>query len=196
MSTEWTKISEPERIRALAHPLRLELLDYLREVPEATATECAERTGESVASCSFHLRTLAKYGYIEPAERRGREKPWRLARRGTHDMRPSTEVPGSLAAVVDLGSVWVVREAERVRRFLIDAHRESAEWIDSSTITISDFWATADELAELSADLHKITDRFRGRSQDPTLRPPHARRARLFAVANPDPLPEKGSDND
>ena len=59
-------------------PTRLELLDFLHEAGEATATECSRRLGESVASCSFHLRMLGKYGYIEPAERRGREKPWRV----------------------------------------------------------------------------------------------------------------------
>ena len=196
MTAEWTRISDPERIRALAHPLRLELLDYLREVREATATECADRTGESVASCSFHLRMLAKYDYIEPAERRGREKPWRLTRRGTHDMRPSPEVPGSLAAVVELGSIWVLHETERVRRFLSNAYRESPEWIDSSTITISDFWATTEEMAQLSSDLQRITDRFRDRADDPAVRPVGARRARLFAVANPDPLPENSTDDD
>ena len=72
------RITDPQRIRALTHPLRLELMDVLAEEGAATATRCAELTGESVASCSFHLRMLAKYGYIEPAERTGREKPWRL----------------------------------------------------------------------------------------------------------------------
>src|SRR5690606_31380155 len=76
-------ISDPGRIRALAHPLRLELLDHLRDVGEATATECAAQVGESVASCSFHLRMLAKYGFLERAERRGKEKPWRVVGEGS-----------------------------------------------------------------------------------------------------------------
>src|SRR5687767_497769 len=69
--------SDPERMRALAHPLRLALLQYLDDVGEATATQCARHTGESVANCSFHLRLLARYGFVEPAEQRGRERPWR-----------------------------------------------------------------------------------------------------------------------
>jgi hypothetical protein len=45
----------------------------------ATATRCAEVLGESVASCSYHLGILAKYGYIEPVPGQpGREKPWRV----------------------------------------------------------------------------------------------------------------------
>jgi hypothetical protein len=36
--------------------------------------------GQSVASCSYHLGILGKYGYIElvPGQA-GKEKPWRLA---------------------------------------------------------------------------------------------------------------------
>ena len=66
MTVESSPISEPERVRALAHPLRLALLDFLEDGGEATATRCAEATGESVASCSFHLRILAKYGFMAP----------------------------------------------------------------------------------------------------------------------------------
>src|SRR6478609_1084108 len=69
------RITDPERIRALAHPVRIALLAHLSDVGEATATQCAEAVGESPANCSFHLRMLEKYGYIERAERRGREKP-------------------------------------------------------------------------------------------------------------------------
>lgn len=185
--TDRRRIADPEHIRALAHPLRLDLLDYLGGVAEATATECAAETGESVASCSFHLRMLAKYGYIEPAERRGREKPWRLVR-GTRDMRPSSEVPGSLAAVVELATIGLLRETERIRRFLAQADREETEWVDAATITISDFWATKEELTEMSKGLQSMMERFRSRSDDPSLRPQGARRARLFATINPDPI--------
>lgn len=183
-------IHDPERIRALAHPLRLELLDYLGKVEEATATECAEQTGDSVASCSFHLRTLAKYGYIEPGEPRGREKPWRIIR-AKRDMRPSPDVPGSLAAVVELGTMGILRETERIRRFLSGADREDPEWIDACTITFSDFWATAEEMAEMSRELQALTSRFHGRSEDPSLRPEGARRGRLFGVINPEPVSEE-----
>ena len=91
-----TSTSDPERIRALAHPLRLALLEYLDDVGEATATQCAKHTGESVANCSFHLRLLARYGFIEPAEQRGRERPWRRAptARTSCPTRPSPDRSG------------------------------------------------------------------------------------------------------
>lgn len=184
------RITDPERIRALAHPTRLELLDHLRDVGEATATECAAAVGESVASCSFHLRMLAKYGFIERGEQRGREKPWRIPAAGAGiDARPDSSVPGSMHAVQELASLTVTRQADRVGRFLARAADEPEEWIQSTTITTSAFWATAEELAALAAEVQHLTDRFQGRTQDPAARPEGARHARLFATLNPDPPP-------
>ncbi|MGC5584883.1 ArsR/SmtB family transcription factor [Ornithinimicrobium sp. W1665] len=187
-----TRISDPERIRALAHPLRLELLDHLRDVGEATATECAAHVGESVASCSFHLRMLAKYGFLERAERRGKEKPWRVVEQGAHlDARPDPRVPGSMHAVQELAALTVTREADRVARFLARAVDEPQEWIEATTITTSAFWATAEELAELGSQVQRLTDRFQGRRSDPTTRPVGARHVRLLATLNPDPAPRQ-----
>lgn len=195
MTTPDRRITDPERIRALAHPVRLELLDYLRDVAQATATECAAHIGESVASCSFHLRMLEKYGYLERAERRGREKPWR-ALPGGWDVRPSPDVPESLPAAVEVGALFMVRETERVHRFLATARREPPEWIQAITVTTSSFWATSEEMAQLSKDVQTLTDRFDGRHDDPAQRPPGARRGRLFATVNPDPLPEPSTDEE
>lgn len=180
-------ISSPERIRALAHPLRLDLLDHLRNVDQATATECAKRVGESVASCSFHLRMLEKYGFIERGERRGREKPWRVVRQGL-ELQPVPEQPGSYAAVAQVALLQVLREAERIQQFLHQAHEVEHEWIEASSVNQSSFWATADELRQLGDDVRDLVTRFADRS-DPTKRPEGARRAHLFGVINPDPVP-------
>lgn len=188
-----TAVSDPERVRALAHPIRLDLLDYLGEVGEATATQCAARIGESVASCSFHLRMLAKYGWIEPAERRGREKPWRIAHR-ERDLRPSPEVAGSLRAVAEMAALTVTREAERLQRFLRRADAEPDEWIQATTLMTATLWLTRDEMAELSRRVQHLTDEFAGRSADPALRPPGSRRARLLGALNPEPIDERSEE--
>src|SRR5437764_1531324 len=65
-------------MRALAHPTRLALLDHLHAVDHATATECAAVVGDSPSSCSYHLRALARWRFVEEAEGgAGRERPWR-----------------------------------------------------------------------------------------------------------------------
>ena len=188
-------ITDPSRIRALAHPLRLELLDHLGDVGEATATQCAEHTGETVANCSFHLRTLAKAGFIEPAPSRGREKPWRpVSRTRQFDVDPSD--PASYRAVSELVGLQVLREAERFREFMATETRVPDGWHDTVTLTTSSFWATADEMRELVETVTRLTDRFDGRAEDPALRPDGARHARLFATVNPDSFPTDDSTED
>lgn len=70
-------------LRALAHPLRLRLLELAAEEGSVTTSRASDRTGESSANCSFHLRLLARHGFLVPAGegRDRRERPWRLAER-------------------------------------------------------------------------------------------------------------------
>lgn len=86
-STPWDqpKLSDPEQLRALAHPARLAVWDFLGTCQlegrdGATATECAEAAGMTPSAMSYHLRTLAKAGFIEEAPGRGdaRERVWRI----------------------------------------------------------------------------------------------------------------------
>jgi DNA-binding transcriptional ArsR family regulator len=79
------KITDPERMKALAHPARMAVFDFLAEQrvsghEGATATEIAEVAGMTPSAMSYHLRTLAKAGFIEEAPSRGdaRERLWRL----------------------------------------------------------------------------------------------------------------------
>jgi Helix-turn-helix domain len=72
--------STPRSDAALAHPIRAALLDLVRERGTLTSTQAAASLGHSSGLCSFHLRQLARYGYVEEAEHgRGRTRPWRLA---------------------------------------------------------------------------------------------------------------------
>ena len=186
MDHEQLTITDPERIRALAHPLRLELLDFLDEVQEATATQCADRTGESVANCSFHLRTLAKAGFIEPAPPRGRERPWRPTSAGGRRLDVDPENPASVRAIGELIGLQVLREAERFRTFVATNTSQPPQWHDTVTVNSATFWATADEMRDLVQAVSDLTERFAGRRADPSLRPEGARKGHLFATVNPD----------
>lgn len=178
-------VNDPEKLRAITHPLRLELLDFLRNVGEGTATECAAHTGESVASCSFHLRQLAKYGFIEPAQRRGREKPWKPLATGMHAL-PDSDVPGSWEAVGALAAVNIQREMQRVlsNGQVLFSDPAEREWVGRSVISTSLGWLTAEELGEVSIQLAEIFAPFKGRTPDN--RPPDSRRVRVFSAALPD----------
>ena len=66
-----------------SHPIRVALLEVLIVHGSLTATQAGELVGESPTTCSFHLRQLAKYGFIEKAgERKGLQRLWQLVRVG------------------------------------------------------------------------------------------------------------------
>ncbi len=66
---------------ALAHPLRIRIRDQLRREGPATATQLAQQFGESSGATSYHLRMLARHGFVEPDPDHdsGRERWWRAA---------------------------------------------------------------------------------------------------------------------
>src|SRR3954447_19845445 len=77
------ELTDPKAMRAMAHPVRLALMEALNDAGTLTATEAAERVGESPSNCSFHLRQLAKYGFVGGAEGgKGRRRPWRNVQTG------------------------------------------------------------------------------------------------------------------
>lgn len=109
MSLEST--DEVTALRALAHPLRLQLLRLAAEAGEITTSAASIRTGESSANCSFHLRLLARHGFLESAPGRDRrERPWRVA--AEHPLEPV------LAALTETQPLPDRRSDELMRRQL------------------------------------------------------------------------------
>src|ERR1700691_1328473 len=104
------RLSDPRALRAYAHPPRMALVALLRRDGPQTATQAAAAIGESVASCSFHLRQMAKYGLVELAGGgRGREKPWRATAMFT-DVDPADVSDPAVAAAAQAGPPVLARE--------------------------------------------------------------------------------------
>jgi DNA-binding transcriptional ArsR family regulator len=77
-TSEHPTLSTADALRTLASTIRMRLLGHLQLEGDATATECGLAVGESASACSYHLRQLAKHGFVEEvASGDGRERRWR-----------------------------------------------------------------------------------------------------------------------
>ena len=179
------RMTDPRALRALAHPLRLSLLGLLRSEGPLTATRAGELVGESSASCSFHLRQLAKYGLVEEAGGgRGRERPWRATAMFT-DVPSVTGSPELDAASGLFRSIVAERYYEEMMAWLEARADEPAEWQQAALF--GDIWLylTAAELTELGEQVDRLFDRYIDRLSRPELRPPGARLVTYIQVAAP-----------
>ncbi len=177
---EQLDLTDPKAIRALAHPLRWALLEALGHAGTLTATQASEMLGESPANCAFHLRTLAKYGFVEEAGGgKGRERPWRQAY-GRMSLRTRPGDAQFTLASEALGQVWLDRVLSRARRSLSSLASWPAALEDDLGGSVSMVYVTPEEARELHAVLMKTFEqtisqdhRFTER-RDPARRPPGA----------------------
>jgi predicted transcriptional regulator len=199
-------LTDPKAIRALAHPLRWSLLEALEQAGTLTATQASEMLGESPANCAFHLRTLAKYGFVEEAGGgRGRVRPWRL----THDsirLRALQDDPEATRAAHTLTQVWLDRLGARAQQSITSRASWPKELENELGSAASRLYLTPAEAIELHSEIEKVYDRVVGSGtqsryrerKDPQLRPPDAIPIEFILLAYPildlPPLPGNSSD--
>lgn len=191
------ELTDPRALRAVAHPIRLELLGLLRRSGPLTATEAAARIGESPASCSFHLRQLAKYGLVEEAGGgRGRQRPWRATAPLT-TWPPAGEDEDRQEATAMLSRVVVERYFGQAVEWLERRRSEPREWAAVADIGDRVLYATPEELRELDEQITALLDAFLERLEDPAKRPPGARPVNLIQLVFPLPpetLPDRAAE--
>ncbi|WP_328900397.1 MULTISPECIES: winged helix-turn-helix domain-containing protein [unclassified Streptomyces] len=159
-------------LRGLAHPLRLRLLNALREHGPATASGVAERLGESSGATSYHLRQLASYGFVEddPTRGKGRERWWRAAHAGAafdselmHHADP--EVRGAMGVVLhEIATL----HAQELSTWLGTMHEWSREWYEGSSLRDFKIRLTPELSLELAAKVSELIDSYRGRVPEGT----------------------------
>ncbi|MFD4597824.1 ArsR/SmtB family transcription factor [Streptomyces sp. NPDC058464] len=157
-------------LRGLAHPLRMQLLDALRQYGPATASQLAERLGESSGATSYHLRQLAEHGFVEDAPERGkgRERWWQAADQGiTYD---SADFEDASPEIRGLTEVFLQEAAARHSRelaaWLGTRDRWSPAWTRSSDMSDMGLRLTPDLAFELIEKMHALVDDYRDRVPD------------------------------
>jgi DNA-binding transcriptional ArsR family regulator len=183
---ETEELTDPRAMRALAHPLRLALIELLRREGTLNATEAAGRLGESQASCSFHLRQLAKFGFVEEVEGvGGRARPWRLSRRGLRVSNVQDD-PEAEIAWAALERLLRDRQLGRYREWLEGRSAHSRVWREAAYHSQGVAWLTPEELEAVADRVTAETlELFPERREDPAARPAGALPVELLSMGYP-----------
>jgi DNA-binding transcriptional ArsR family regulator len=182
---ERRELTDPLAMRAMAHPVRLALMEALNHHGPLTATDAAEHVGESPSNCSFHLRQLAKYGFVEEADGgKGRQRPWQVVHVGMHfsDVQDDVETrmaAGALERVIHERLLARARAGMEQRQHLPDEWRAVTGW-DQITL-----YVTPEEAKALNDEQVELLGRYRDRIADPAKRPPGSRAIEHVAFAYP-----------
>jgi len=166
------RIDDARTLKALAHPVRVALIETLGIEGPLTATEAGERIGETPTTCSFHLRQLAKYGFVEEAGGgKGRSRPWRVPDVG---LSFSSDQDDPEAAIVanTVARLWRESQLRRLERWRETRSSYPKQWREAATSSGSTTWLTAQELEEFNQELLELLiSRFPERRSDPSKRP-------------------------
>jgi DNA-binding transcriptional ArsR family regulator len=142
-------------LRAVSHPVRLALLEALRRESPLTATRAAELVSESPSNCSFHLRVLARHGFVEEAGGgHGRRRPWRRTQRGL-EITPRRLTGAARAGAIELMSLFLERGSVQLKEWFATAAGYPDKWVDAAVHIGVTARLTADELEAVKGELEE-----------------------------------------
>ncbi|MFF5957674.1 ArsR/SmtB family transcription factor [Streptomyces luteogriseus] len=168
-------MSEPENtpvrqldarsLRGLAHPLRMQLLVALRQGGPATASQLAERLGESSGATSYHLRQLAAHGFVadDPERGKGRERWWKAVDEGirideTLFKDPDPTVRGAVAVLrYEIANV----HTREIATWLGNIGEWGEEWDGATDLSDFSLRLTPELARELVGKMHDLIQSYR-----------------------------------
>ncbi|WP_432877139.1 helix-turn-helix domain-containing protein [Kribbella sp. CA-245084] len=174
-------------LRVLAHPMRLTLLEHLRQRGPATARQLAAHYEIDSGAASYHLRRLADGGLIEEDLERGnrRDRWWRARHRSSvHD--PANGGPDERQDSRAYLHAVVLAYSEQLRRLAYTAPLQPDDWYEASTFSNYTLQLTPAELNEAKSELAAVIKKYRDRA--------NAAGAPVAVQLHAFPLPEPDDD--
>lgn len=179
----------PDALKALTHPLRVRMYDLLADEGPATASQLGARLGESSGTTSYHLRLLAKHGFIEEDPERGnrRERYWKVR---TFDLEGAAMMddPRTVADLRLATQQLSHSYTRQIETWLRTAPDWGSDWMSASVSSLSRFDATPEELGQLREEVLAVISKRLAEFKDREP-PPGSRRVamqfHLFPLGEP-----------
>ncbi len=156
------RVLDAGALRALAHPLRVQIFDILSQYGPQTASSLAALTGESSGSTSYHLRALARQNLIrEVADRgNGRDRWWERPRGGIEMSNPDVaRTPAGRASMQVVLTETLNRRHQQLMHWAATAMDDEPEqWRNGAMISTGTARLTPAQMEALSRRLQDIID--------------------------------------
>ncbi|NEA61664.1 helix-turn-helix domain-containing protein [Streptomyces sp. SID12488] len=157
-------------LRGLAHPLRMQLLDALRRRGPATASQLAEKLGESSGATSYHLRQLATHGFVEDAPERGkgRERWWKAVYQGlSFDSSQFKDADPELRGATELYLHEIANSHTRELSTWLGTRDDWPQaWSRGSDMSSATLQLTPDLAEDLIHKMHELIEGYRSLTPD------------------------------
>jgi DNA-binding transcriptional ArsR family regulator len=180
------EITDPQALRALAHPVRLAVLGHLQRHGPATATQLSPHVGATPSVVSWHLRHLASFGLVTDwhGATNRRERWWQAAAKGFRFNLPD-DADGQNAARQLQGEMFA-QSAELPQQWLLhDEPRLDTGWRRAAGLANTRVVVTAEELQQLEDAVEALLAPYVQRTE--AERPAGARGVRILRYALPEP---------
>lgn len=165
-----------DQLRAMAHPVRMEIVERVGRRGTARAADIAADLGIAANSVSYHLRTLARGGVIveaPEAARDRRDRVWKLAQRDfmhapAHDGDVDEEylsasAATTLASIDWIRSGWISENAQRRAH-----HPEPEEAQAPAMLFATPMRLSREQARELYASVHEKLLEYSRLNRDPS----------------------------
>lgn len=146
-------IDSPAALKAIAHPLRQQILFELAVRESARAADLAQALGQPANSISFHLRTLAKAGMIVEAPELANDRRDRVWRRAADAFEIDRKLPGSSSALAPILD-WL--------RATIEAEPDEGSHVQFNA---SPILLTKEEAKKFGSELAEVVERWHERAK-------------------------------
>lgn len=185
------KVTDLAALKALAHPRRQRILEHLGQHGPATSATLARALDLNTGATSYHLRALARHGFVEEAESEahGRERWWRKPRQDLRFPRRSEQDAETRAVMNEFNRLAFARGMEAFREAQ-DAADPSDPWSDAFPYSHGSITVTLEELVRFFEDYIALLNRYQ---RDPGDVPDGARVVITRFLGFPAPPEEPGA---
>ncbi|MFE6160338.1 ArsR/SmtB family transcription factor [Streptomyces sp. NPDC056486] len=165
------ELSDLRVLKALAQPRRQQMLQHLTVHGPATSATLARALGLNTGATSYHLRELARYGFVEETEGtgagagagagHGRERWWRAVP-GDRRFPPRSRQNAETRLVMDeLNHLSYAADLELFEQLQRDGGAEPGEWADAFPYSRGTIRLTLPELREFFEEYIALLNRYK-----------------------------------